>query len=166
MSYALCHVYAKATRSVSIPAPVYCAFAVAYRRLPCLTLLSFIDADVSSTSILLSLSYTHPFPVSSVFAVGTLSISHLRSRRAFAQAMQGRRRVVPPPPSTSRCGRTPGNLAMVGWTETCISCNFFTSAVSDLLVIFLVSSNTTKPCSGSQLWSLETPRNISPVNLR
>ena len=26
LSYALCHVYARATRSVSIPAPVYCEF--------------------------------------------------------------------------------------------------------------------------------------------
>ena len=26
LAYDLCHVYAKATRSVSIPAPVYCTF--------------------------------------------------------------------------------------------------------------------------------------------
>ena len=26
LAYTLCHVYAKATRSVSIPAPVYCEF--------------------------------------------------------------------------------------------------------------------------------------------
>ncbi|KAG6814757.1 hypothetical protein H0H93_012356, partial [Arthromyces matolae] len=30
LSFALCHVYARATRSVSIPAPVYCKFYLTF----------------------------------------------------------------------------------------------------------------------------------------
>lgn len=45
LTFALCHVYARATRSVSIPAPVYCEGILHFRRRRChLTLLS--DAHI------------------------------------------------------------------------------------------------------------------------
>jgi eukaryotic translation initiation factor 2C len=44
LSYALCHVYARATRSVSIPAPVYCT---TFQYLHNIRLTDFIlDADI------------------------------------------------------------------------------------------------------------------------
>ena len=52
LSYALCHVYARATRSVSIPAPVYCEFLStrhSYYITPnalLITMLHTADADI------------------------------------------------------------------------------------------------------------------------
>lgn len=47
LAFTLCHVYAKATRSVSIPAPVYCEFRLnSYVKLKS-DLFIFLDADVS-----------------------------------------------------------------------------------------------------------------------
>jgi hypothetical protein len=53
LAFALCHIYAKATRSVSIPAPVYCT-SVSINTLPSLDarlnlpfVLASSDADVS-----------------------------------------------------------------------------------------------------------------------
>ena len=45
LSYALCHVYARATRSVSIPAPVYCNAYSTFLRTIRLTGFT-IDADI------------------------------------------------------------------------------------------------------------------------
>jgi eukaryotic translation initiation factor 2C len=46
LSYALCHVYARATRSVSIPAPVYCdACSLSPYFIP-LTMGFILDADI------------------------------------------------------------------------------------------------------------------------
>ena len=42
----LCNVYAKATRSVSIPAPVYCEYCIGIPR-QITHVIQFIDADVS-----------------------------------------------------------------------------------------------------------------------
>jgi eukaryotic translation initiation factor 2C len=45
LSYALCHVYARATRSVSIPAPVYCDPCSLYLHILRLTCF-ILDADI------------------------------------------------------------------------------------------------------------------------
>lgn len=44
LSFALCHVYARCTRSVSLPAPVYCKNMLCLYLLPSLTLCT--DADI------------------------------------------------------------------------------------------------------------------------
>src|SRR4051812_15151848 len=46
LSFALCHVYARATRSVSIPAPVYCKSPRKPLGLVCQYSLDFSDADI------------------------------------------------------------------------------------------------------------------------
>ncbi|KAF6761899.1 Piwi domain-containing protein [Ephemerocybe angulata] len=69
LSYALCHVYAKATRSVSIPAPVY-------------------YADVSET--LQSFLFSLTMVPDSLFAAGNLSTSRLELKTVCEQMTQER----------------------------------------------------------------------------
>ena len=60
LAYDLCHVYAKATRSVSIPAPVYCTFPSSrscsvVALTPTATFFADIDADVGSDRVIVSI---------------------------------------------------------------------------------------------------------------
>jgi eukaryotic translation initiation factor 2C len=60
ISYLLCHVYARATRSVSIPAPVYCKLLNSYIFISSIKYIIYLDADVYITfswpSVLLTFS--------------------------------------------------------------------------------------------------------------
>ena len=87
LSFALCHVYARSTRSVSIPAPVYCECSepVPQVSAPIYEILVFVDADSVCARAKL-----HYDPASSDQMDLTDSASQLDSQEALRQLEQFR----------------------------------------------------------------------------